>query len=313
MNKQNLTRAVDLIGKIAEQVRAGDKDRTTGPDARTQSAPVSPRIREMLGGLSHSEAREALADVPVATRRQLMRASLRGSVTRSGGTIQIDSRRAPARTAPRSITTVPNGSPEPFGDGAKVPVAPSPSRSVLGQPKGRIRQVLDAAELERLRTDYARYPLVQRHEAGHVIAAWSLGYGVRHVDAGFSGHCGSTQLVASVADPQDALLVLSAGMAAERTHKAWVDDYRKLWPHSDDRARIGEWWSYLRLSVVEEGKAHTRIDAYLDDLLSRHSRVLDDVATELQKRHALGADDLSRLLPRKAIRDDVPQLLGGRQ
>jgi hypothetical protein len=301
MNK--LDYAVALIGGLADQARSRGQVAKAAPKSST--APVDARMLEALAGLSHAEARDALTDIPADVRRRLQRDALRGSLTRSGGTIQIGEQHA-VRPAP-----VRRSQDETIAPGA---FAESIRARRTASPKGRIRQALDAGELERLRVDYANHPgLVARHEAGHTLVAWALARGVQHVEIGFSGHCGLTRLSREVDDPQEALMLLSAGMLAERGHRAWDPAYEKIWPHNDDHHRVGEWWSYLDLSAVDEGRARSRVGQQVQELLDRHRRLVDDVAGELQQRRRLNSDDLARLLPRRAIRADLVPMLGAEQ
>jgi hypothetical protein len=85
---------------------------------------------------------------------------------------------------------------------------------------------------------YKDLRLVEYHEAGHVVAAWALGYDVLRASVDRAGHCGETGLAARVAAPWDMMAILWSGMAAETQHPKWNGELSELWSDCEDSDRF---------------------------------------------------------------------------
>jgi hypothetical protein len=138
--------------------------------------------------------------------------------------------------------------------------------------------------------------MVERHEAGHVVVAWSFGYVVDLAEVARVGDCGSTRLTRGMSDPEHQLVLLAAGVAAERTHRSYDTAYEVLWRNAGE----GSDFELLRACVGGSSAAELEdaIDWARDEawfILREHRGQLDRVAVALGVHRRLGRVALDAL------------------
>ena len=141
---------------------------------------------------------------------------------------------------------------------------------------------------------YQHHDILPRHEAGHTVAAWALGLGVQYVAA--AGPRGLTQTTLEPDAEEKELMLLLAGMRAERSHVRWFDGLRLRWPGTEDHVLFEKRVARLGLRSTDASHLRTMLASYVDELLNDHSRKLDLVHDALARARVLSGPKLAALL-----------------
>lgn len=266
--------AVAAIGAVADQSRARDRDRAG-------------RVRNALA-MTDADAEAAVAEM-------LSNGLNRQTSHDDGPTL--------ARVRQRLAVRMAESGEEPPAALDGLEVRTTAASFTMGRPRARTEPPRPAevrrdtnparADLER---HYGAHTLVERHEAGHVVAAWALGLDVAKVDVAGSGHFGFTELSRGTTDDEKALIVMLAGMRAERSHIAWDDDLEEIWARTDDHARIEERIDTLGLAPADAAGLRAHLVERVDELLRRHERQLNRVHSALVHQRIISGARLAELL-----------------